>query len=104
VAWARWSGCPTPACSTAARCAATASWRTRDGEILLRSSQHEASFTANLGPGPSLEGGVQYRDGLLEGTASEVTSLIGTQARRRQFRGPTSTTSVAGSRLPSRGE
>jgi len=59
-----------------------------DGDILLRSAQHQASFTADLIPGVALEGGVQYRDGLLEGTASEVTSVVGTQARRRrQFRG-----------------
>jgi iron complex outermembrane recepter protein len=59
-----------------------------DGDILLRSAQHQASFTAELAPGVALEGGVQYRDGLLEGTASEVTSVVGTQARRRrQFRG-----------------
>ncbi|MFN3727695.1 MAG: TonB-dependent siderophore receptor [Allosphingosinicella sp.] len=59
-----------------------------DGKLLLRSSQHQASFTAALAPGLALEGGVQYRQGLLEGTASEVTSVVGTEARRRrQFRG-----------------
>jgi iron complex outermembrane recepter protein len=59
-----------------------------DGDILLRSAQHQVTATAELAPGLSLEGGVQYREGLLQGTASEVTSVVGTQARRRrQFRG-----------------
>lgn len=59
-----------------------------DGDVELRSVQHQGSFTADIAPGVTLEGGAAYRDGSLAGTASEVTSVVGTSARRRrQFRG-----------------
>lgn len=59
-----------------------------DGEITLRSTQHQGSFRAAVSDAIALEGGVQYRDGTLDGFASEGTSRVGTQLRRRrQFRG-----------------
>ena len=55
-----------------------------DGDVTLRSAQHQGSFRAELANGIALEGGVQYRDGTLRGFASEGTSRVGTQLRRRR--------------------
>ena len=55
-----------------------------DGEVTLRSIQHQGSFRSELIDGVALEGGVQYRDGTLRGIASEGTSRVGTQLRRRR--------------------
>lgn len=55
-----------------------------DGEVTLRSAQHQGSFRTELADGVALEGGVQYRDGTLSGFASEGTSRVGTQLRRRR--------------------
>lgn len=58
-----------------------------DGDVTLRSIQHQESFRNELADWIALEGGVQYRDGTLRGFASEGTSRVGTQLRRRrQFR------------------
>jgi len=50
----------------------------------LESFQHQAAVTARLRPGLLIEGGIQYRDGTLFGTASEPTLLIGDFTRRRR--------------------
>jgi iron complex outermembrane receptor protein len=55
-----------------------------DGDVTLRSAQHQGGFRAELTDGVALEGGVQYRDGTLRGIASEGTSRVGTQLRRRR--------------------
>lgn len=55
-----------------------------DGDVTLRSAQHQGSFRAELADGVALEGGVQYRDGTLRGFASEGTSRVGSQLRRRR--------------------
>ena len=58
-----------------------------DGDVTLRSTQHQGSFQAALSDAVALEGGVQYRDGTLFGFASEGTSRVGrTLRRRRQLR------------------
>lgn len=55
-----------------------------DGDVTLRSTQQQGSFRAELADGIALEGGVQYRNGTLRGVASEGTSRVGTQLRRRR--------------------
>ena len=55
-----------------------------DGDIQLHSMQHQGSLRAELSDAVAIEGGVQYRDGTLDGFASEGTSRVGTSLRRRR--------------------
>jgi iron complex outermembrane receptor protein len=55
-----------------------------DSDVTLRSTQHQSSFRSELAGDVALEGGVQYRDGTLRGFASEGTSRVGSQLRRRR--------------------
>jgi iron complex outermembrane receptor protein len=54
-----------------------------DGKIHQRSLQHQASGVFELAEGVSLEGGVQYRDGLFKGQSTHNAALVGTQLRRQ---------------------
>jgi iron complex outermembrane receptor protein len=54
-----------------------------DGKIHQRSLQHQASGVFELAQGVSLEGGVQYRDGVFEGQSTHNSTLIGNQLRRQ---------------------
>jgi iron complex outermembrane receptor protein len=54
-----------------------------DGKIHQRSLQHQVSGVFELADGVSLEGGVQYRDGLFKGQSTHNATLVGTQLRRQ---------------------
>lgn len=54
-----------------------------DGKIHQRSLQHQLSGIFELAPDISLEGGVQYRDGLFKGQSTHNAALVGTQLRRQ---------------------
>jgi iron complex outermembrane recepter protein len=54
-----------------------------DGKIHQRSLQHQASGVFELAEGVSLEGGVQYRDGVFRGQSTHNSALIGNQLRRQ---------------------
>ncbi len=56
-----------------------------DRPMTQRTSQHQATAYVDLGPGITLEGGVQYRDGALTGRSTHNSALVGTRLRR-QFR------------------
>ncbi|MFC4442085.1 TonB-dependent siderophore receptor [Caulobacter henricii] len=54
-----------------------------DGKIRQETLQHQASFFLDLAEGISLEGGVQYRDGLFKGQSTHNGSLVGALLRRQ---------------------
>lgn len=54
-----------------------------DGPMTQRTSQHQATAYVDLGPGITLEGGAQYRDGVLSGQSTHNATLIGTRLRRQ---------------------
>lgn len=54
-----------------------------DGKIHQRSLQHQASGVFELVQGVSLEGGVQYRDGVFKGRSTHNSALVGSQLRRQ---------------------
>lgn len=55
-----------------------------DGDVRLRSTQHQGSFTAAVAGGVTIEGGVEYRDGTVRGFSTEASTLIGTSLRRQR--------------------
>jgi iron complex outermembrane receptor protein len=55
-----------------------------DGDVTLRSAQHQGSVQAALSDTISLDGGVQYRNGTLYGFATEANSRLGNSLRRRR--------------------
>lgn len=54
-----------------------------DGKIHQRSLQHQVSGVFELAQGVSLEGGVQYRDGVFKGQSTHNSALVGSQLRRQ---------------------
>ena len=54
-----------------------------DGKIHQQTLRHQASAVFDLADGVSLEGGVQYRDGVFKGQSTHNAALVGTLLRRQ---------------------
>jgi iron complex outermembrane receptor protein len=54
-----------------------------DGQMTQRTLQHQGTAYVELADGISLEGGVQYRDGSMEGQSTHNSALVGTRLRRQ---------------------
>lgn len=54
-----------------------------DGQMTQRTLQHQGTAYVDLAEGITLEGGVQYRDGSMEGQSTHNSALVGTRLRRQ---------------------
>lgn len=54
-----------------------------DGQITQRTAQHQGTLYVDLADGIALEGGVQYRDGMMKGQSTHNAALVGRRLRRQ---------------------